>query len=231
MNEYLQRSFITRPSTGTLEYRLFDLGVTGYKEALELQLSLHADVKSGKLGGALVLLEHNPVITLGTSAHPENILVPESVLTSKGIEVVKTDRGGDVTYHGPGQLTGYPIINLRAIGSDVHGFLRLIESIIISTIADFGLSGGKNGPAGVWVGEKKICSIGIAIRGGVAYHGFALNVDPDLSHFTFINPCGLESERITSLSRLVEPAPDMQTVREYVVKHFKHRLNLEDGVG
>jgi len=223
----MQRSFISRSSAGTFEYLLYDIGVIGYKEALELQLSLHSDVKSGKLGGALILLEHNPVITLGTDTHPENLLVPKNVLASKGIEVIKTDRGGDITYHGPGQLTGYPIINLRAIGSDVHGYLRLIESIIISTLADFGLSGSRNGPAGVWVGEKKVCSIVIAVRGCVTYQGFALNVDPDLSHFTFINPCGLESGRITSIKRLVEPAPDMQKVRECVVKHFMHHLNLE----
>lgn len=231
MNEYLERSYIRRSDAGNFQFKVINVGLMKYSDALDLQLSLHADVKTGKIGGALVLLEHHPVITLGVSTHPENLLVPENILKENGIEIVKTDRGGDVTYHGPGQLTGYLIIDLRVIKSDVHGFLRLIENIIISTLADFGLEGSKNGPAGVWACGKKICSIGIAVRGGVTYHGFAFNVDPNLSHFSFINPCGLESERITSLKRLLEPAPDMQMVRERVSIHFTHFLNLKDGVG
>jgi lipoate-protein ligase B len=193
---------------------------------MELQLGLHADVKAGKITGALILVEHLPVITMGASAEPKNVLVPADVLESNRIDLVKTDRGGDATYHGPGQLVGYPVVNLRTMGSDVHNFLRLLESTVISTIADFGVTGGRNGPAGVWVGDKKICSIGIAVRGGVTYHGFALNVDPDLRHFAFINPCGLDSDRITSLRHLADPLPDMVTVRARVVEHFQRHFGL-----
>ena len=205
---------------------LLELGLVHYQEALDLQLSLHSDVCEGRLSGALLLLEHFPVITLGASADPINLLVPESVLESQGIELVRTDRGGDATYHGPGQLVGYPIINLRSIGSDVHRFLRLIESVIISTLADFGITGSRNGPAGVWVGAKKICSIGIAIRKGVTYHGFALNINPNMAHFAFINPCGLNAAQITSISSLITPVPDINTVRARLVDHFEQETGL-----
>ncbi|MEN6521684.1 MAG: lipoyl(octanoyl) transferase LipB [Armatimonadota bacterium] len=231
MNEYLERPYIRQSDAGNSLFKVIDAGLISYNDALDLQLSLHADVKAKKLGGALVLLEHYPVMTLGVSTHSENLLVSESTLEKNGIEIVRTDRGGDVTYHGPGQLTGYLIIDLRLIKSDVHGFLRLVESIIISTLADFGLEGCKNGLAGVWTCGKKVCSIGIAVRGGVTYHGFAFNVDPNLSHFNFINPCGLESEQITSLKRLLDPTPDMKTVKERVMAHFTHFLDLKDGVG
>jgi lipoyl(octanoyl) transferase len=207
-------------------FRLLELGMVSYTEALELQLELHAKVRAGELWGALILLEHYPVITVGASAKPENVLVSEDALRANGIELVQTDRGGDATYHGPGQLVGYPIINLRAIGSDVHRFLRLIEGVVISAIADFGVDAGRNGPAGVWVGDKKVCSIGIAIRGGVTYHGFALNVNPNMQHFSFINPCGLQSQQITSLESLLKPAPEMPTVRARIVEHFKQSLGL-----
>ncbi|MEN6372791.1 MAG: lipoyl(octanoyl) transferase LipB [Armatimonadota bacterium] len=231
MNKFLERSYIRQSDAGNSQFKVIDAGLMRYRDALDLQLSLHADVKAKKIGGALVLLEHYPVMTLGVSTHAENLLVSESILKKNGIEIVKTDRGGDVTYHGPGQLTGYLIIDLRLIKSDVHSFLRLIESIIISTLADFGLEGCNNGLAGVWTCGKKVCSIGIAIRGGVTYHGFAFNVDPNLSHFGFINPCGLQSEQITSLKRLLEPAPDMKTVKERIVAHFTNFLNLKDGLG
>lgn len=204
------------------EFILLDLGLVSYNEALEIQIGLHSDVRDGKLGGALILLEHNPVITVGSGAADfKNVLLTEDALRAHGIELARTDRGGDVTYHGPGQLVGYPIINLRTKGSDVHGFLRLVEDVIISTIADFGLVGHRNGPAGVWVGDKKVCSIGISVRGGVTYHGFALNVCPNLSHFELINPCGLRSEQITSLEHLVKPSPDISLVRKRVAEQFE----------
>lgn len=207
-------------------FRLVEPGLMSYIDALELQLELHAEVLTGQLWGALMLLEHHPVISMGAGAHSENVLVPEPVLKANGIEIVETDRGGDATYHGPGQLVGYPIVNLRAVGSDVHSFLRLIEGTVISTLADYGLEGTRNGPAGVWVGDKKVCSIGIAIRRGITYHGFALNVDPDLRHFSFINPCGLNAERVSSLRYMTDPAPDMADVRARIAEHFLRHLGI-----
>jgi lipoate-protein ligase B len=207
-----------------LDFRLLDLGSMHYKDAFDLQRELHAEVRAGKYDGVIILLEHPPVISLGAGTHEQNLLVTEKILSENGIELVKTDRGGDVTYHGPGQLVGYPIINLRTLGSDVHRFLRLIEEVVISTIGDFGIAGTRNGPAGVWAGDKKICSIGISVRGGVTFNGFALNVCPNLRHFEFINPCGLNYAQMTSLAMLVDPAPDMSLVRERVIEHFKREI-------
>jgi lipoate-protein ligase B len=215
--------------SGLDDFRLLDLGLVHYNDALRLQLELHDDVKIGRLSGALMLLEHHPVITIGAGAAGGNLLVSSEILAANGIELVTTDRGGDVTYHGPGQLVGYPIINLRRIGSDVHGFLRLLEDVVIAALAGFGITGSRNGPAGVWVGDKKVCSIGISVRGGVTYHGFALNICPDLSHFRFINPCGLQSSQISSLERLVDPAPDMDEVRARVAECFMQQVNLRMG--
>jgi len=205
--------------------RLIECGLVRYSDALQAQLAFHAEVRAGRSGGVLMLVEHYPVVTLGRGAQPGNLLVSEDDLRANGIELVRTDRGGDVTYHGPGQLVGYPIVSLRAIGNDVHGFLRLIESVIVSALADFGVAARRGDRAGVWVGDKKICSIGIAVRGGVTYHGFALNVNPDMRHFGFINPCGLRPDQIGSLEQLVSPAPDMRLVRERVAAHFGLRLS------
>ncbi len=208
------------------DFRVFELSLTPYAEALNLQLELHSRVREGTLAGALILLQHYPVITFGAGAHAENLLASEDALQKRGIELVQTDRGGDVTYHGPGQLVGYPIVNLRRLKSDVHSFLRLIEQAVTSTLLAYGLDASTNGPAGVWVGDKKICSIGIAIRGGVTYHGFALNVCPDLSHFQLINPCGLLSDQITSLERLVTPVPKIDTVGKQIKEALLRRLQL-----
>ncbi len=156
-----------------------------------------------------------------------NILASQEMLKLTGIELVKTDRGGDVTYHGPGQLVGYPIVRLRELGGDLHGYLRLLEQSIIDTLAEFGLTAGRNGPAGVWVGNKKICSIGVAVRKWVAYHGFALNVNPNMSHFNFINPCGLLSGQITSLAEQLSSPPSMNEVKEVYARCFEKTFNLK----
>ena len=155
-----------------------------------------------------------------------NVLASPDVLRANGVELVQTDRGGDATYHGPGQLVGYPIVRLREMGLDLHTYLRLLEQCIIDALAEFGLHGERNGPAGVWVGGKKVCSMGIAVRKWVTYHGFALNVDPDMSHFYLIDPCGLPSEKITSMAGLLGGAPDMNDVREICARSFAATFNL-----
>lgn len=212
---------------GADAFRLIELGTVGYREALGLQLELHSQVRDGRLGGALILLEHDPVITTGVGTHAENLLAPETVLRANGIDLVESDRGGDATYHGPGQLVAYPIVNLRGRGNDVHEFLRLLENVVISTLSDLGLEGTRHGRAGVWVGGKKVCSIGIAVRRGITYHGLALNVSPNMRHFAFINPCGLESSMITSLEELVAPVPGIPAVRERLAEHFLLNLGIE----
>jgi len=206
---------------------LYSFGRVSYTKALSLQMELHARCVSGEISGALILLEHDPVITMGVKTRRENVLASPETLEARGIELVEIDRGGDVTYHGPGQLVGYPILRLRELGSDVHGYLRLLEETIILTLADFGLTGHRNPPAGVWVENRKVCSIGIAVRKWVSYHGFALNVDPDMSHFALINPCGLNSARITSMRELLGVAPDMSRVRAVFVDKFVEVFGLK----
>jgi lipoate-protein ligase B len=199
---------------------LYNIERISYADALALQRRLHAECASGRIPGALLLLEHDLVLTMGVKTGEHNILVPAEVLAERGIELVETDRGGDVTYHGPGQLVGYPIVKLRELGGDLHAYLRGLEQCIIDTIAEFGLEGRRNGPAGVWVGDRKICSIGVAVRKLVTYHGFALNVDPNMSHFALINPCGLDAGVITSMAELLGSAPQMEDVRAACARSF-----------
>jgi len=199
-----------------------------YANALALQRELHADCVEGRIPGALLLLEHDPVITIGVKQlSAGNVLVSRDVLRERGVELVETDRGGDVTYHGPGQLVGYAIVRLREIAVDLNGYLRGLEQSVISALAEFGLAGERNGPAGVWVAGKKVCSIGVAVRKWTTYHGFALNVNPCMEHFSLINPCGLESGRITSLAELLGEAPEMAAVRDACARGFAKTFNLE----
>lgn len=206
---------------------LYNIERISYTKALDLQLDLHAKCVAGDIPGALLLLEHDPVITMGVGTSAGNILASADILQREGIELAKTDRGGDVTYHGPGQLVGYPIFRLREMGGDLHGYLRAIEQSIIDALAEFGLTGERNGPAGVWAGDRKVCSIGIAVRKWVTYHGFALNVAPDMRHFSFINPCGLAAERITCIRDLLGTAPDMDDVRAACVRGFERNFGIE----
>ncbi|MCE5313745.1 MAG: lipoyl(octanoyl) transferase LipB [Armatimonadota bacterium] len=206
---------------------LLEIDRISYSNALDIQHDLHARCASGDIPGALILLEHDPVITMGVKTSSRgNVLASPKLLEANGIELVETDRGGDVTYHGPGQLVGYPIVRVREMGGDVHRYLRALEQSVIDTLAEFGLEGSRNGLAGVWVKEKKVCSIGIAVRKGVTYHGFALNVDPNLSHFGLINPCGLASEQITSMAKLLGEAPNMRDVRDAYARAFSKIFNV-----
>ncbi len=198
-----------------------------YTKALNLQLDLHAKCAAGEIPGILLLLEHDPVITMGVKTGEGNVLVNPEVLRRAGIELVDTDRGGDVTYHGPGQLVGYPIFRVREMGGDLHRYLRTLEQSIIDAVAEFGLKGERNGPAGVWVGDHKICSIGVAVRKWVTYHGFALNVAPDMRHFGFINPCGLAAERITCMRDLLGFTPSMTDVREACTRGFERNFGIK----
>lgn len=214
-------------SANTRTCMLYNIPRISYTEALKLQHGLHARCAAHELNAALILLEHDPVITTGVKTASENILLTEAALREHGIELVETDRGGDATYHGPGQLVGYPILRLRRAAPDLHGYLRALEQSVIDLLSEFDLQGRRNGPAGVWVGDRKICSIGIAVRKHVTYHGFALNVDPDMSHFAFINPCGLTAEEITSMSELLGAAPDMAEVRDVYARCFADTFGLE----
>lgn len=208
------------------ECYLYNIGRISYAEALSMQLDFHAQCAAGKIPGVLFLLEHNPVITMGVKTHRTNILVAPEILEREGVELVSVDRGGDVTYHGPGQLVGYPIFRLREMGLDLHSYLDTLQQSIIDAIAEFGLVGKRHGLAGVWVGDKKVCSIGIAVRKWVTYHGFALNIDPNMRHFSLINPCGLAAEQFTSLRELLGTAPDIDDVRNACVQGFEKNFGV-----
>ena len=206
---------------------LYNIERISYTKALDFQLKLHSLCAGGDITGALILLEHDPVITKGVKTGPGNVLVSQETLNKQGIEIVDTDRGGDVTYHGPGQLVGYPIFPIRKMGGDLHAYLRRLEQCIIDVLAEFGLQGERSGPAGVWVGERKVCSIGVAIRKWVSYHGFALNVAPNMAHFNLINPCGLAAEQLTSLKELLGESPSMHDVRAACVRSFERNFCIE----
>ena len=179
-----------------------ELGRVDYDAALALQQQLVDERKRGLIPDQLLLLEHPHVITLGRNGHLENLLAGDDILSRAGISFHPTDRGGDVTYHGPGQLIGYPILDLREWKRDVAAYVRSIEQVIIDTLAGFGIMAGRIPKlTGVWVGDAKIAAIGVHISRWVTSHGFALNVSTDLSYFQYIVPCGL-TKPVTSMARL-----------------------------
>jgi len=208
-------------------------GRVPYADALALQERRVAAVRAGEAGDALLLLEHPSVVTLGRSAREENLRVPRGELAARGVEVHEIARGGDVTWHGPGQLVGYAIVDLAARGrTDVHRFLRDLEAGLCDALAKLGLAcDTRDGMTGVFVADsappRKIASIGIGLRGWVTWHGFALNVTPDLAGFGAIVPCGLRGVEMTSVARELgaAAAPDVfARVREAVGESFQRRL-------
>lgn len=179
-----------------------DLGVVPYGEALELQRGLAADRIAGHIPDTLLLLEHPPVITLGRGWKASSLPVDPDALRARGIEVFDIERGGDVTYHGPGQLVGYPIIDLNRHRPDLHWYLRSLEDVLISALSAFDITAERStGYTGVWTGGRKIASIGIHVRQWVTWHGFALNVTTDLTPFSLIVPCGIPDVQMTSIER------------------------------
>jgi len=201
---------------------LLNLGLVPYDEGLELQHRIVEARKAGQLDDVLVLLEHPPVITLGRQADETNIIAAPAFLDELGVQVRRVERGGDVTYHGPGQLMGYPILNLRNHRKDVGWYVRSLQEVLVSALADFGIDAeARTGSdTGVWVGNDKIVAIGARIEEWVSYHGFALYVDPIMSHFDLIVPCGLRDRGITAMRQLIGESVDMEAVRRLVAKHF-----------
>jgi lipoate-protein ligase B len=179
------------------------LGRVPYAEALELQRSIARDRISGAISqDVLLLMEHPPVVTLGRSSKEKNLTASPEFLQSRGVELFEVERGGDVTFHGPGQLVGYPIIDLKRHRQDLHWYLRSIEQALIDSLADYGIRGERNTAyTGVWTHGKKIASIGVHARDWVTWHGFALNVTTELSYFNLIVPCGIDGVVMTSIAR------------------------------
>ncbi|MFI5372860.1 MAG: lipoyl(octanoyl) transferase LipB [Candidatus Eisenbacteria bacterium] len=194
------------------------LGPTPYRDGLALQERLVAARAAGRTGDWLLYPDHPPVLTVGRNPSEGSVLVDRATLAGRGVEVFEVARGGDVTWHGPGQLVGYLVADLTPQGRDLHKFLRGIEQAIIDALACWDVVGERSpGRTGVWVGGSKLASIGVAVRRWVSYHGFALNVAPDLGFFDLIHPCGLRGIEMTSLSRLLGPgAPDLAETRRVV---------------
>ncbi|HEY2012697.1 MAG TPA: lipoyl(octanoyl) transferase LipB [Bryobacteraceae bacterium] len=202
------------------------LGRLDYGRALELQREIVTGRKQGLTGDQLLLLEHGHVITLGRNGHLDNLLADDQVLGRAGISFYPSDRGGDITYHGPGQLVGYPILDLREWKRDVGAYVRAIEQVIIDTVADYGIVAGRiPGLTGVWVDERKIAAIGVHISRWVTSHGFALNVATDLSYFQYIVPCGL-TRPVTSMARLGVHAT-LEEVSQSLAGHFGRVFDCE----
>ncbi|MFQ6000239.1 MAG: lipoyl(octanoyl) transferase LipB [Anaerolineae bacterium] len=207
---------------------LLDLGLEPYNRALDLQHRLVAARREGRIEDLLILLEHPPVITLGRRGDESNIVASRELLDRLGIEVHRVERGGDVTYHGPGQLVGYPILDLRGHRQDVGWYMHSLEEVLIRALSDFGVEAGRlEGRIGVWIGGKNIAALGVRIEEWITYHGFALNVSPDLSHFDLIIPCGLKEFGVTSMEEVLGERPEMGEVRKRVAQRFSEVFGVE----
>ena len=198
-----------------------DLGFCEYEPAWRLQLKLVELRSSLEIPDVLLLVEHDHVFTLGKRASLDDIIETR-------VPVFRVERGGGVTYHGPGQLVGYPIISLDVMGLDVKQYVHKLEEVLVKTLRRFNVKAGtKEGYPGVWVGEKKVASIGIAIRNWVTFHGFALNINPDMSYFRCIRPCGMQPEVMTSLEELLGTSPRMEDVKEALIREFETEFSLK----
>ena len=217
-------------------FQVIDWGLRDYSEALTAQRELREQRANGNIGDTLVLTQHPPVMTIGRSGSHDNITVSKEQLRSHGIKIVEVERGGDITYHGPGQLVAYPVFHLPPARRDVKAFIRSIEQVVVDTCRDSGASAVTiEGLTGVWIshrqtapchlpewsGEKKISSIGLAFKRWTCYHGVALNVDMDLTPFSYIHLCGLQGKEATSLSKTLGRKIDIEEVKQAFVKHMR----------
>ena len=204
---------------------VLDLGQVSYEKAWNLQKELVGSRRRGEIEDTLVFAEHPPVLTLGRAWKRQNVLAGPGALEAHGMKVFLVERGGDVTFHGPGQIVGYPIVDLAQRGRDLHRYLRNLEDVLIQTVASYGLEAGrKPGLTGVWVGEEKVCAFGVAVKSWVSYHGFALNVNTDLSYFSLINPCGIQDKGVTSLAKLLGHWVDPEEVKAKIAESFANVL-------
>ncbi len=202
-------------------------GIIDYPEALILQRQLARARMAGEVSDILILLEHPHTITLGRGGNRKSLLLDEGLLVERGVSFYEVERGGDITYHGPGQLVGYPILDLRNYGQDVHLYLRRIEEVVMLTLHVFGISSARReGLTGVWVGKEKIASIGIHVGKWVSWHGFALNVNTDLSYFDLILPCGIEGLTVTSIAKLLKGEVSIEKVIGSLIPIFGEVFQL-----
>ncbi len=208
---------------------IVNLGLIDYKEAWELQQKTWRFRRSGAIDDTLFLLEHPHTYTLGKVADKNNLICSADYLEKNNISIYEVDRGGDITYHGPGQLVGYPIINLADWKEDTHEYLRNLENVIIAVCDYFGLNAKKiNGLTGVWIENRKICAIGIKVSAWVTMHGFAFNVNTDLSLFNGIIPCGIKDKEVTSVKKELGKQISMDEVKRVTAKYFREFFSYDE---
>jgi lipoate-protein ligase B len=206
---------------------VYKLELVEYGKAYELQRKLHRKRINGEIPDTLLLLEHPPTLTIGRSGSMENVLVSKDKLADEGIALFFIERGGDVTFHGPGQIVGYPLMDLSSRGKDIQRYVRDIEEVLIGTLGDFSIAATRDEHhAGVWVGNEEIAAIGLSIRRWVTMHGFALNVSPNLEHFSYINPCGFPDRRATSISQVLGHEVAMDEVTDRLLAHFSEVFDI-----
>jgi lipoyl(octanoyl) transferase len=208
---------------------IVDLGVIDYKEALQFQEKLLLLRKEERINDTMLILEHKPVITIGKRGNQNNILVSEEFLVEKGVKICSIGRGGDVTYHGPGQIVGYPIIRFQNHVSGVRELVRNLEEIFIQLLADlFDVKARRDSEyPGVWIENKKITAIGLSIQSGVTMHGFAFNVNTDLKSFQWILSCGITGKGVTSIKKLTRKKQDMDVIKKHVVQYFSQIFHVD----
>lgn len=212
-----------------MKLNVVKLGLIEYQTALDLQLKVQKLRQQELIEDVIFLLEHPPVITIGAGGKEANILVDKVFLALAGVNVYHTSRGGDVTYHGPGQIVGYPILNLNNHGKDVKSYVRKLEETFIQLLGkEFGLTAERN-PAypGVWVGNDKITALGCSVKKWVTMHGFAFNINTNLEHFKWINPCGITDKGVTSLEKLLGSPQNIDTLMQLVIKYFSALFDFE----
>ena len=205
------------------------LDETDYLEALAMQEKLLQLRQQNKVPDIMLLLQHPPTVTLGTRENRYNIITPEAELEKLGVNIYKINRGGDVTYHGPGQIVGYPILNLNGYGKSVRLYVDKLEEVFLGLLGqEYGVTAGRDSQyTGVWVGNEKIAAIGCSVKRWVTMHGFAFNVNTDLNHFTWINPCGIIDKGVTSLQKILGQPQDINTVNGQIIFHFSRVFNCE----
>ena len=211
----------------TPQCHIAHLGLVDYQRACDLQRDLAHLVREGQRPNTMLLLEHPPVYTKGRLSRPEHILFNPDGPSGKSIPIYETDRGGQITYHGPGQVVAYPVVDLRQWGGPLK-YVRTLERVIIDTLADFQIDAGViEGLTGVWTGDAKVAAIGVKISRGVAYHGFAVNVNTDLSYYDHIVPCGIEDRPVTSIAQLLGRPVDIEEVKYSLAYHFGQNMGFK----